>query len=209
MTQKKNTSGGAAGAGGFNFQAAITAIAYVHSLRRTPVQWTEGLTASPPVGVLSETGGPGDDISLELADGSIVEVQVKKGLQATKEFWSVIDSLSEGISSGHCTYGILIVCPSSSNTIRHGFAEAVRRIGDGRYDGPSSQQSELIKHLKQKGCDPAKICARLRIKTVSALGDHDDAIAAALAELDHICADTSQRKPTWNALYKKLSENSI
>ena len=82
MTQKKNTSGGAAGAGGFNFQAAISAIAYVHSLRGTPVQWIEGLTASFPASVSSETGGPGDDISLELADGSTVEVQVKKGLRS-------------------------------------------------------------------------------------------------------------------------------
>ena len=101
MIQKTNTSGGAAGAGGFNFQAAITAIAYVHSLRGTPVQWTEGLTASPPVGILSETGGTGDDISLELADRSTVEVQVKKGLRATKAFWSVIDSLRDQLRPVH------------------------------------------------------------------------------------------------------------
>ena len=202
MIQKKNTSGGAAGAGGFNFQAAITAIAYVHSLRGIPVQWTEGLTASHPVSVSSETGGPGDDISLELADGSTVEVQVKKGLRATKAFWSVIDSLSEGINSDPCTYGVLIVCPSSSNTIRQDFAEAIRKIGNESYDDPSEQQSELIKHLKQKGYDPAKICARLRIRAVSALSDQGDAIEAACDKLDHVRADTSQRMSAWNALYK-------
>ena len=117
MTRKTNTSGGAAGAGGFNFQAAITAIAYVHSLRGTPVQWTTGFTASFPTSVSSETGGPGDDISLELVDGSIIEVQAKRGLKADNRFWSVIDSLSEGINSDRCTYGILVVCPFSSNTI--------------------------------------------------------------------------------------------
>ena len=205
MIQKKNTSGGAAGAGGFNFQAAITAIAYVHSLRGTPVRWTEGLTASPPVSVSSETGGPGDDISLELADGSIIEVQAKKGLRADNTFWSVIDALSEGINSDRCTYGILIVCPFSSNTIRRDFAKAIRRIGDERYDDPSNQQSELTERLKKKGYDPAKICACLRIKTVSALSDHDDAIAAARAELGHICADTSQITSAWSVLYKDAS----
>ena len=205
MIQKKNTSGGAAGAGGFNFQAAITAIAYVHSLRGTPVQWTEGLTASHPVSVSSETGGPGDDISLELADGSIVEVQAKKGLKATKAFWSVVDSLSEGIDSDQCTYGVLIVCPSSSNTIRCGFARAIRRIGDERYDDPSTQQSALIEYLKKKGYDPAKICSRLRIKAVSALSDQGDAIGAACDKLDHVCADTSQIMSAWNALYKEAS----
>ena len=202
MTQKKNTSGGAAGAGGVNFQAAISAIAYVHSLRGTPVQWTEGLTASFPASVSSETGGPGDDISLELADGSIIEIQAKRGLKADNRFWSVIDSLSEGIHSDRCTYGILIVCPFSSNTIRRDFAKAIRRIGDERYDGPSSQQSKLTEHLKQKGYDPAKICARLRIQTVSALIDQRGDIAAAHAELGHVCANSSQIIPAWNVLYK-------
>ena len=212
MIQKKNTSGGAAGAGGFNFQAAITAITYVHSLRGTPVQWTEGLTASHPVSVSSETGGPGDDISLELADGSVVEVQVKRGLRADDKFWSVIYSLSEGINSGRCTYGVLIVCPSSSNTIRRDFAKALIRIGNKSYgtsdsdEDSSKQQRELIKRLKQKGHDPAKICARLRIKAVSALQDQGDAIDAACDKLDHICADTSQRISAWNALYKAASE---
>ena len=202
MTSKKNTSGGAAGAGGFNFQAAITAIAYVHSLRGTPVQWIEGLTASHPVSVSSETGGPGDDISLELADGSIIEVQAKRGLRADNRFWSVIDSLSEGINSDRCTYGILIVCPSSSNTIRCNFAKAIRRVGNKSYEDSSKQQRELIERLKQKGHDPAKICARLRIKAVSALSDQGDAIDAACDKLDHVCADTSQRMSAWNALYK-------
>jgi len=206
MTQKKNTSGGAAGAGGFNFQAAITTIAYVHSLRGTPVQWTEDLTASFPVSVSSETVGPGDDISLKLDDGSIIEVQAKRGLRADNRFWSVIDSLSEGINSDRCTYGILIVCPSSSNTIRRDFAKAIRRIGDERYDDPSNQQNELTECLNQKGYDPAKICERLRIKTVSALSDHGDAIAAARAELGHICADTSQIMSAWSVLYKSALE---
>ena len=201
MTQKSNTSGGAAGAGGLNFQAAISAIAYVHTLRGTPLQWTDDLAVGIPVGVSSETGGPGDDIALQLADGSIVEVQAKKGLSATQEFWSVVDSLSEGINSGRCAYGILIVCPSSSNTIRSDYARAVRRLSDGRYDNSSKQQNTLTEYLKQKGYDPAKICARLRIQTVAALSDQGDAIGAARAELGHVCADRSQIKSAWNALY--------
>ena len=202
MIQKTNTSGGAAGAGGFSFQAAVSAIAYVHSLRGTPVQWTGDLTASSPVSVSCETGGPGDDISLELADGNTVEVQAKKGLRANNALWSVLGSLAEGINSDRCTYGILIVCPSSSNAIRRDFAKAIRRISDKRYDSPSKQQSELVQYLEQRGYDPAKICARLRIQTVSALSYQGDAIAAARAELGHICADTSQIMSAWSVLYK-------
>ena len=201
MTRRANTLGGAAGAGGFNFQAAVSAIAYVHTLRGTPVQWMAGLTAEIPVSVSSETGGPGDDISLKLADGSIVEVQAKKGLKADGKFWSVIDSLSEGINSGRCAYGVLIVCPSSSNTIRSGFAAAIGRIGDERDDDPSEQQIKLTERLKEKGYDPAKICTRLRIEAVAALSDQRDAIAAAHAELGHVCRDQSQIKSAWEALY--------
>ena len=202
MTQRSNTSGGAAGAGGFNFQAAISTIAYVHTLRGTPVQWIDGLVAGVPVSVSSETGGPGDDISLELADESLVEVQAKKGLRADGKFWSVVDSLSEGISSGRCAYGILIVCPSSSNTIRRDYARAIRRVGDERNDAPSTEQITLTEHLKQKGYDPAKICARLRIQTVAALSDQGDALTAARAELGHICSDQSQIQSAWNTLYR-------
>lgn len=205
MTPKKNTSGGAAGAGGFNFQAAITAIAYVHSLRGTPVQWMEGFPASPPVGVSSETGGPGDDISLELADGSTAEVQVKKGLRVSKAFWSTIDSLSEGINSDLCTYGVLIVCSSSSNTIRQDFAKAIRKIGEENYNNPSDQQSALTERLRQKGYDPAKICERLRIQTVAALSDQIEDVAEAREGLDRICADKSQIKPAWSVLCKAAS----
>jgi len=201
MTRKSNTSGGAAGAGGFSFQAAVSAIAYVHTLRGTRVQWLAGLATEIPVGVSSETGGPGDDISLELADGSIVEVQAKKGLSADGKFWAAIDSLSEGINSDRCAYGILIVCPSSSNTIRSGFAAAIRRIGEERDDHPSKQQIKLTEHLKGKGYDPAEICARLRIKAVAALSDQKGDIAAAHAELGHVCRDQSQIESAWNALY--------
>ena len=188
-------------AGGLNFQAAISAIAYIHALRGTPVQWLDDLTVGTPVSVSSETGGPGDDLALKLVDGSLVEVQVKKGLNATNAFWSAIDSLSEGIDSGRCDYGILIVCPSSSNTIRSGFAKAIRRIGDNRFDHPPKQQIKFTNHLQKQGYDPTKICARMRVKTVSALGDHDDAIATALAELGHVCANTPQISSAWNALY--------
>ena len=203
MRKKTNTSGGSAGAGGLNFQAAIGTIAYVHTLRGTPVQWVDGLALGIPVSVSFETDGPGDDISVELADGNIIEVQVKKGLRATKAFWTIIDSLSEGISSRRCDFGILIVCPSSSNTVRSDFAKAIRRVGDKRHDDQSGQQIELTAHLKKRGYDPAKICKRIRIKTVSALSDQGDAIAAARAELGHVCANKSYVKPAWSVLYEE------
>lgn len=203
MVNRLHPSGGSAAAGGISFQASICAIAYVHSLRGITVPWLDGLSASHPVSISSETMGPGDDISLELADDSIVEIQTKKGLKADKRFWSAMESLCEGISSKKCSFGILIVCPSSSNTIRSGYAEAVKRIGDGRNDMVSSIQQKLIEWLVQEGHNPEQVCARLRIRTVAALSDQIGDVAAAHAELGHICAVDSQISLAWNVLRKE------
>ena len=201
MKPVTNTSGGSAAGGGFNFQAALGAIAGIHVLRGTSVHWTDGLTAAPPRSVSFETAGPGDDISLELADGSTVEIQAKKGLRADRQrFWPALDALCQGIDADRCSYGILIVCPHSSIPVRQNYALALRRIGQGRNDGASIEQTKLFDRLQGRGYDPAKVCARIRIKTVSALDDDGDAVATARSELGHICADDHQVIRAWHAL---------
>ena len=200
MTRVSNTSGGAAAAGGFSFQANLGAIAYIHMLRGTPVQWTDGLTGAAPCAVSFETSGPGDDLSLELPDGSIVEIQAKKGLRADTRFWSALDALCEGIHCGRCNYGILIVCPNSSAPVREGYARALGRIGDGRNDGASPEQRKLANRLAERGYDAETVCTRIRIRMVSAFENAGDAIAAARAELGHVCADDRQMTSAWDAL---------
>ena len=200
MTRISNTSGGAAAAGGFGFQANLGAIAGIHTLRGTSVQWTDGLIGAAPCAVSFETSGPGDDLSLELTDGSIVEIQAKKGLRADDRFWSALDALCEGIHCDRCSYGVLIVCPNSSVPVRQGYALALERIGDGRNDGASPEQKKLASRLAGRGYDAETVCARIRIRTVSALEDAGDAIAAARAELGHVCADDHQVTPAWHAL---------
>ena len=199
-TRVSNTSGGAAAAGGFGFQANLGAIASIHTLRGTPVQWTDGLTGAAPCAVSFETSGPGDDLSLELTDGSIVEIQAKKGLRANKRFWSALDALCEGIHCDRCSYGILIVCPNSSVSVRQGYALALERIGDGRNDGASREQRTLASRLSGRGYDLETVCARIRIRMVSALEDAGDAIAATRAELGHVCADDHQVTAAWHVL---------
>ncbi|MXW00528.1 MAG: NACHT domain-containing protein [Holophagales bacterium] len=200
MSSKANTSGGAASGGGFSFHAHLGAIAGVHTLRGTPVQWTDGLTGAAPCAVLFETSGPGDDLALELTDRSIVEIQVKKGLRADRRFWSAFDALCEGVQGNRCTYGILIVCPNSSAPVRKGYALALQRIGEGRNDGASPEQAKLRRRLAEGGYDAEAVCARIRIQTVAALDDARDAIGAAHAELGHICVDDEQVSAAWNVL---------
>ena len=200
MTRTSGVSGGAAAAGGFGFQANIGAIAGIHTLRGTPVQWTDDLTGMAPVSVSFETAGPGDDLSLQLSDGCIVEIQVKKGLRADRRFWSALGALCDGIQSNRCSYGILVVCPNSSNPVRKGYALALKRIGAGRKDGASPEQKRLASYLAERGYDAETVCARIRIRMVSALEDAGDAIAAARAELGYLCADARQATPAWQAL---------
>ena len=200
MTGTTNKSGGAAAAGGFGFHARLGAIAGIHVLRGTAVQWTDGLTGAAPCAVSFETSGPGDDLSLELTDGSTVELQAKKGLRADRRFWSALDSLFEGIQGDRCSFGILIVCPNSSASVREGYALALKRIGDGRDDDASTEQERLKSRLAEKGYDAQKVCARIRIRMVTAFEDAGDAIAAARAELGHVCAVDRQVIPAWHTL---------
>lgn len=205
MTRKRNPSGGAAAGGGFDFHARLGAIAGVHTLRGTRVPWTKGLSPAAPRAVSFETSGPGDDLALELTDDSTVEIQARKGLNAGSRFWSALEALCEGIHAGRCTYAVLLVCPNSSRPVREHFALGLKRIGDGRKDRPSKEQEKLAARLAEKGYDAKAVCARVRIRTVSALDDAGDAISAAHAELGHICADESGVEPAWNALCRDAS----
>ena len=192
--------GGPAAVGGIAFQARLGAIAGVHLLRGTPVQWTDDLTRAAPRAVSFETSGPGDDLSLELEDGSVVEIQAKKGLRADERFWSALDALCEGVHDNRCAFGLLIVCPDASVPVRRHYARALRRIGDGRNDNAPAWQAELLERFQKRGYDTATICARVRIRMVAALEDAGDAIAAARAELSRVCAHDAQVVPAWKAL---------
>lgn len=200
LKKKKNTSGGAAGAGGFNFQATISAIANVHILGRHPLGWLDGTLNDIPVSMSAETGGPGDDISLTCINGDTIEIQVKKGLRKNANFWSIVDSLADGIVSKRIDFGMIIVCPDSSKTISRDMANAILRIRDGRDDNPSAQQEELSAHLTNRGMNPQSIAEKLRIRSVSALQNQSDAILAARAMLSQICHSRDGGRSAWNLL---------
>ena len=132
---KANTAGGSAAAGGINFQAAVTAIAEVHVASGAALLWLDGIANDIPTAVSSESGGPGDDIRLLLQDGSLVEVQVKRNLSAGARLWDPLLELARALHEKTIAYGLLIVSPDSSSTVRHELANDLLRMGDGRFDG--------------------------------------------------------------------------
>lgn len=184
---KQNNWGGSAAAGGMNFQACVTAIVAVHVARGTPLGWLNGVVADIPVSYKAETGGSGDDVCLQFNDGSITEIQVKKGLTAGKKLWESLLSLASAIDSGAISYGVLVVSPDSSGTIRNDLATDIIRMGQGRNDDLKPSSQKLKTQLLEKSFDVEKITARLRIVTVNALETDAASINAARAELGHLC----------------------
>lgn len=196
----RRNAGGAAAGGGLNFQAAVTAIALIYMLRAQPIRWLENLVHDLVVGVEAETGAGGDDIRLVLAGGETIEVQVKKGLRATDELWSALLAIAEAIDKGTGVFGLLAVCPDSSRTIRSGLQQDLIAIGAGRTDGLSPLGTQWVQRLADANFDPAAICARLRIRTLSALQADRGDVQAARAELNFICAKESV-DAAWKTLY--------
>lgn len=195
------TAGGSATGGGVNFQAAVTAIVEVHIAVGKTLDWLSGITHDVPVSVLAETGGPGDDIALQFEGGLRAEVQVKRGLTAGKKMWEAILKLAAAINEDKVDYGVLVVCPNSSGTIKNELARDLERLAGGREDGLKEITKTFVGKLKDTGLAVDKVAKRFRIVTLSCLATDSDAIRGAKAWLGHICESANETDRAWNALY--------
>lgn len=201
----RRQAGGAAAGGGLNFQAAVTAVAMSYMLSAQPIRWLENLVLDHIISVEAETGTGGDDIKLGLVGGETVEIQVKKGLRATEDLWSALLPIAEAIAKDTRVYGLLAVCPESSATIRTGLQRDLMAIGDGHTEHLSQLGKQWVVRLTAAGLDPAVVCSRLRIRTISALFADRDAVQAARGELASIC-DKASVDTAWSLLYANASD---
>ena len=200
-TKKTNRGGGGrATASGINFQAAVTAIAGVHLINGSPLGWLDGLVNDTPVAVWAETGGPGDDIKLELHDESTVEVQAKRGLQTGSKLWDSLMRLAHAIAEGKIDYGVLVVSPDSSRTIAYKLSRDMRRLADGRTDDLGKGAQTFCSKLEKDGLQPQSICGRLRIQVVHALDSDDASISAAKSFLSSLVSNQEDVDGAWNYL---------
>ena len=83
---------------------------------------------------VGRNGGAGDDIALQLANGSILEIQAKRKLQANSELWDALVALCRRAYEDMTFYGVLAVGPTTSTAIRDQLARDIIRIGQGRED---------------------------------------------------------------------------
>lgn len=200
-SQKKNIAGGSAAASGMNFQAAVTAIATIHVAKGSCLGWLEGLIEDVPVTVRAETGGPGDDIQICYKNGALAEIQIKRGLNKGERLWEPLLELSSAIYEKSISYGLLIVCPETSSTIRNDLARDIRRVGDGRTDALKSITKEFQDKLNLNGLPVSEICQQLRIVTLHCLTGDSASINAAQSELGYLCQNSDQIKHAWDCLY--------
>jgi len=199
--KKGVVAGGSAPGGGINFQAAVTALVEVHAAVGAKLGWLVGIAHDVPVAVSAETGGPGDDIGIQFEDGTRAEVQVKRGLSAESKMWKAVMKLAKAVNDGTVQYGVLVVCPNSSGTVRNALARDLERLAGGRADGLKPVTNTLVKKLEDAGLSVDKVAKRLRIFTSSCLVNDSDSINVAKARLATICANTAEAERAWNALY--------
>nr|WP_051130210.1 pirin family protein [Brevundimonas naejangsanensis] len=203
--QPRKRGGGPTAAGGYNYQAAVTAIALAYAGRGAPLGWLDGLADDTPREVACETGRGGDDIRLTLVNGDRVEIQVKKGLSAGAALTDALTDLATVLADGSAAFGVLAVCPFSSRTVAQGLAADIIRLGQ----DPSAEIDPLAADFRDSltagGLDIAGVCGRLRIVTVAALDGNAAHVAAARAELAYLCGNPAQARSAWDALYRFAS----
>ncbi|VVO19730.1 hypothetical protein [Pseudomonas fluorescens] len=95
--KSKKTGGGSAIGGGANFQSSLTAIVATHILHGSLLGSLDGVCDDIPAAVWAESEGVGDDLRIELTDGSAIEVQAKKGLKHRDKLWSALMDLAQAI----------------------------------------------------------------------------------------------------------------
>ena len=200
------TAGGAATASGMNFQAVVTAIISVSILGGRPLQWFPNTTEDVPIAVNAETAGAGDDLSVELKNGAIIEAQVKKALRADHRLWDSLSALAAGIDSGSINYGVLVVSPDSSRPVKSLLARDIERLGGGRSDGLSDIAKKFAAKLKSNKIPVESTCRCLRIVVVNAIDGDLSSIREAQSHLEHVCHAPSDVGRTWDRLYRDASE---
>ena len=194
-----NHARGAAPASGLNFQAVVTAIAAVHLFDGSPIGWLDELANDTPTAIWAESGGPGDDVRLELK-GATAEVQAKRGLSADKRLWDALLDFAKGLRAGTINFAVLAVSPDSSRPVTHLLEQDLRHIGSGRRDRLHEVGRKWIAKLEAEGFDATRISRAIRIQTVAATDGNSDAIRAAKAVLLRSCGSPALADIAWRAL---------
>ena len=162
--KKENRSGGSAAGGGMDYQAEAYTFVAANILAEHPINWFEANSDQIPIAVQVETGSGGDDLVVELKDGTKVEIQVKSGLRKGNDLWDAILSLASAIQENTNTYGLLLVNEASSRTIQNDLRLDIIKLGQGVNNDLHDIGNEFVQKLVEAELSKQGICSRLRIQ---------------------------------------------
>lgn len=162
MRPNRQTAGGSAGSGGYDFQARVVAYIAAHIIAVRRLDWLEGRNDAP-LAVAAETVGPGDDIRIEFDNGT-VDVQVKRGLDRTG-LRDVIRRFAGEVRARPAAEIVLLVdSERSSSTIRSDLRVDLTRIRQGRRDELKAIARDVLSVLAEEGVsDPYSAAARIHV----------------------------------------------
>jgi len=191
---------GSGGDTGYDFQANAFAFVAAHALAEQPLGWFDDLTDTP-VAIEMETGGPGDDLKVDLSCGTAVEVQVKYGLRQGRKFREAMLRLGHGLKDSPELRGVLFVDSTTSGPIRDQLSKDIIRVGEGRSDYLKPITEDIVSLLAEHGIPVGEICKRLRIVCVNLTAGSNRVLATAL--LTNIVKTPDQAHTAWRILGKE------
>lgn len=172
---------------GTTYQARVIAFVYAHMLAQARLGWFELLDDTPSA-VSGETGGPGDDVRIELGTGEVVEAQAKHGMTAGAK----LDEFLERLVGAPATPAtnirvVLVVNRASSRKLYLDLADDLDRIRSGRLDGLSADTEEVRKKLGSN----ASVLERLSVLPVDVDAAKDPEWKGMTTLLSHALEDPS------------------
>ena len=201
MNQKRLDPGGSGGAGGWLFQARVTAYVAIYVLARQPLGWLR-TERDVPATVQPETGGAGDDLRLHLESGKLVEIQVKKRARNDSNLWDALLRLAQGLKREPKLLGVLVVGPSSSRTIREDLRQGVECLSQDRHDHLRPITTKFLSKLESAGIDVACIAKRLHIIDLD-LRNESPSLRHAIEMLSRQISNPLLSDAAWSVLVEK------
>jgi len=192
-------SGKGAG-GGFDHQARAAAYVAAHIVAEHPLKWARVGAPDVPRSIQSETGGTGDDIRVEIVGSDrCYEVQVKRNLKAGSELNETLEKLCLGLAHNSNEVAVLVVGPSSSNSVRVDLRMLLDRHRERA--GQTTAESRALAVFRRLAInhEPA-VLDRLHVVPVSVEDDFEPVVAAARAILASALYDPSQASAAWDII---------
>jgi len=201
MNEKRSNPGGSGGAGGWLFQARVTAYVGIYVLARQSLGWLRA-ERDVPASVHLETGGPGDDLRLHLEGGKLVEIQVKKRARDDSKTWGALLRLAQGLKQEPELLGVLVVGPSSGKKIREDLQRDLDRLSEDRKDHLKPITEHFLQLLKQDNLDFPSVIQRLHIMSLD-LEDGSPSLGNALDMLSRQISNPRLSVAAWDVLAAK------